>query len=141
MMDSQTIISDFYPTDDNNLGTINTLMQNINIVIDDIILSDQHSCTYDFDKTDIRKTWETTMFRRDVDLMVKLCLYIIKNVNTDYRCYNVSHDDRRIVMSINKKTYEVAILGKDRPLYDTLIETKFREIGSLLRIFCDKHES
>ena len=141
MMDSQTIISDFYPTDDNNLGTINTLMQNINIVIDDIILSDQHSCTYDFDKTDIRKTWETTMFRRDVDLMVKLCLYIIKNVNTDYRCYNVSHDDRRIVMSINKKTYEVAILSKDRPLYDTLIETKFREIGSLLRIFCDKHES
>jgi hypothetical protein len=141
MMDSQTFISDFYPADDNKLGTINTLMQNINIVIDDIILADQDSCTFDFDKSDIRKTWETTMFRRDVDLMVKLCLYIIKNVNTDYRCYNVPQDDRRIVMIINKKTYEVAILSKDRPLYDTLIETKFREIGHLLSIFCDKYES
>ena len=142
-MESQTFISDYYSMEEDNDApdSLNCLISSMNLVIDESLCEYRERESDEFDNSNIRRIWHRTVIQRDVDNMVKLCSYIIRRVNTNYKCYNVSRADQQVIIAIRKKTYEVAILSKDRPIYDTLIELKFREIGSLLTSFCDKYQA
>lgn len=141
-MESQTFISDYYSMEEDSgaVDSLNSLISSINLVTDESICKYREKESDEFHNSNIREIWYKTIIQRDVDNMVNLCSYIIRGVNTNYKCYNVSRADQQVIVAIRKKTYEVAILSKGRPIYDTLIELKFREIGSLLTSFCDKYK-